>query len=482
MPPGDRKDPSFMDVGALLAKTSAPPSAPPPPAMNQEANGEARAPSDSDEGAPAQPQPTHAKPPPTPARASASSALKLAVAVLVLVVLALVGLLLLPVVVRHKAVATAREAGLEIAIEAVGVGLDGARLRGVDVKIPQAPGVTAKIDEIHLASLSLRDVRMRAVDLRASGALGDIENKLGAVLAVNRTRLAGTTETPHHLSVSNARLTWQSGDGARLDAGDIGIELDSRGAGFEDVRGSIGRFTVESSKTAFGPWASSFERTPTKARVRVMFDPPVPDGPSALAVFTKAGGTELTELTVKVARSSFANLGIKPAELGLPTTDATDVQLSITGTLTPATRSSLTFDATLFGLRPKGFSGPTDVHVEGAANSTGGKPYELEKTSVTLGPFVAGVSGTVTPHDRGLRLDAMFKTLPLACERLARTEAKNMGPLVATLQAFGEKTGALRVTGAVNASGVVKFDTAQPDAASVAWLAKETCGVSIFGM
>src|SRR5690606_24252150 len=113
---------------------------------------------------------------------------------------------------------------------------------------------------------------------------------------------------------------------------------------------------------------------------------------------------------------------------------------------------------------------------------SGPRPFDLENAQVTVGPFVAGVKGTVAPHDRGLRLDAIFKTAPLPCERLARDEARNMGSLAATLQALGQRTGVLRVTGSVNVSGLVKYDTAEPEAASVTWLAKETCGVSIFGM
>jgi len=411
-----------------------------------------------------------------------SAVFKLAIAATVLVVVAVIGLLLLPVIVRQQAMATAREAGLAISIADVGVGTDGARLRGVSIEVPLAPGITAEVEEIHLATFSLRDVRVRGVDLRLQGAPGDMQARLDALLATNRARFAGKADAPHHLSVSSARLTWQSGTGERVDAGDIGLELDSRGAGLEEVRGNVGRFEVRTAKTSYGPWASAFERSPAKARARVMFDPPVPDGPSALVVWTKAGATEVAEVTVKIARSSFKHLGLTPAEIGLPADDGTDVELSITGTLSPSARSTFTVDATLFALRLQGFSSPIDVHVEGSASSTGGKPFELDKTSVTLGPFVAGVTGTVTPHDRGLRLDAMFKTLPMACEKLARAEAKNMGPLVATLQALGERTGVLRVTGAVNASGVVKLDTAQPEEASVTWLAKETCGVSIFGM
>jgi hypothetical protein len=70
----------------------------------------------------------------------------------------------------------------------------------------------------------------------------------------------------------------------------------------------------------------------------------------------------------------------------------------------------------------------------------------------------------------------------MTCEKLAKAEAKSLGALASTLQAIGQSTGAFRVTGTVNASGVVKYDSAHPEEASLTWLAKETCGVSIFGM
>ncbi len=412
-----------------------------------------------------------------------SRAFKIALAAIAPIVLAVGALLVAPMIVRSRVIATARDAGLEVTIERVGLGLDGITLRGLGVEVPHAPGIKATIAEVHIAGFSARDARVLGLDLRLDGPLADLESRIRALLEDSRTRFAGTPEKPHHLSVVGARMTWQNGPNDRLDAGDIGVELDSRGAGTEDVRGNVGRFELRTAKTRLGPWASSFERSPAKARARVLFDPPLMDGgPSALVVWSSAAGSELAEVTAKIARSPFKNLGIDPADVGLPADASTDVELSLLGTLSSAARSTFKIDATLYGVRPKGFSGRVDVHLEGSASSAGGKPFELEKTTLGLGPFVAGVSGTVTPHERGLRLDATFKTIPMPCERLAKAEAKNMGTLAATLQALGQSTGALRVTGMVNASGVVKYDTAEPEQASVAWLAKETCGVSIFGM
>ncbi len=480
--PGVAKAPSFMDVGALVAKAARGEAAGPPPVQPREAPD---APDDLEDeiirGAHLpDPAPEQKAPVPAP-RTNASGtgrALKLALLALAVVLVSVGVLFLAPRLVRDRAITLAREAGFEVTIEGVGVGFGGVTLRGVTAKAMRTPGIAARIEEVHLTGLSGREVRVLGLDARLEGPRADLEVGIAALIANSRARFAGTPAAPRHLSLVGARLVWEGPEGERFASSDIGLELDSHSAGSEDVHGSIGRFELKSPQTTLGPWALSFERNGTSSRLRLMFDPPVPDGPSALLVTSKTG---VTELTVKVPRSSFENLGVRPSEIGLPANDATDIQLSLTGRLSESARSEVTFDATVWGLRPKGLAGAIDVHVEGGASSSADKPFELEKTSVSVGPFVAGVTGTVVPHARGLRLDAMFRTIPIPCERLARAEAKNMGPLVATLQALGQSTGALRVTGQVNASGAVKLDTAALEEATVTWLAKETCGVSIFG-
>ncbi|HVJ93332.1 MAG TPA: hypothetical protein VM580_26205, partial [Labilithrix sp.] len=331
------------------------------------------------------------------------------------------------------------------------------------------------LDSPHERHIELDDF---GLEVRAQGSASDLERELTTLVAQNRARFAGTATSPSHLSLVGARLVWEDGDRQRVSASDIGLEIDSRGNGVEDVRGNVGRFDITTKNANFGPWASSFERTPQGARLRVVFDPPVPDGPSALVVWTRAMPTEVT---VKIPRSPFKNLGIRPVDVGLSASETTDVELELKGKLADEARSEITGRGAVWGLRPKGFATAIDVHVEGGATRLPGKPFELEKTSVTLGPFAAGVTGTVTPHDLGFRLDAMFRTAPIPCERIARAEAKNAGPLAAALQALGQSTGIIRVIGTVNASGVVKYDTAAPGDATLTWLAKETCGVSIFG-
>lgn len=471
-PPREEEPPApgFMDVNALIARARDN-----PPAASD---------AERDDGSAS--TSTASSPPPVkvvhPAKLKSAStsrvAAKLGMAVGAVLATLIAAVLLLPRFARARVIAEAREAGLSITVERVSVGLSGISLRDVTATVPSVPGVRAKIQDA-LVSPTGSDVRLLGIDLSLDGPRADLETGLGILFAANRRKLAGSPNDARHLSIVGARMTWKDGGESELLAGDIGAEIDSRGAGVEDVKGTVGRFEWKSGAATFGPWSAGFERSATNARVRVMFDPAVPDGPSAFVVTAKGLPTELT---VKIPRSSITNLGIKPAALGIPANDATDVQASLHAIVSETERSEFTFDAALWALRPPGLPGAIDVRADGGGTASAGKPFTLEKTSVTVGPFLANVTGTVTPHDGNLRLDAAFKTLPMPCERLVSAEAKRLGTWTATLQALGEATRALRVTGTVNASGLVKFDTASPKEGGVTWLAKETCGVSIFGM
>jgi serine/threonine-protein kinase len=481
--PAPLEERSFMDVQALVAKAqqggagqSRGNGAPPPP----------KAPLAKEPPATAakQAQPRRYVGPATPAGetlGARSRKVLIAIPVVAIVLLVVGTVLLLPMFVRNRAIAQAREAGLDVTIEHVSVGLRCTALRGVKAKVVRTPGITATIPEVCLAGLSGKNARIHDMEVKMTGDRADIEDGLAALVADNRVRWAGTRDAPRHLSIVGARVVWEgvAGAGSRLSAADVGVEIESRGPGAEEVRGTVGRFELSTERTTFGPWACSFETAGGTSRLRVMFDPPVPDGPSMIFVW---GQTIPREVSINIPRSPFANLGIQPKSFGLPADASTEVEVKLQGKLPSEGRSEVKGEVGLWGLRPAGLGGALDVRAEGSAAGQAGKPLELQRTTVTVGPFVAGVTGTIALHDSGVRVDAMFKTLPLTCAALARAEAKKLGPLVQTLQAIGQSTGALRVVGNVNVSGVVTYDTASPEDASVTWTAKETCGVSIFGL
>ncbi len=136
----------------------------------------------------------------------------------------------------------------------------------------------------------------------------------------------------------------------------------------------------------------------------------------------------------------------------------------------------------LFGVSLAGLKSRVDVSIEGNAAGMPGKPLDLEKTTAIIGPFVANVNGTLTGTDQGFRLEASFRTQPVACEKLARAEAKSMGPLAAALQELAQKTRVARVVGTAQVSGVVTYDTKTPDEGAITVRTREMCGLSIFGL
>ena len=390
-------------------------------------------------------------------------------------------LLLLPMIVRDRILASARSAGVDLTIERVSIGVSGISLRGLTARMQRIPGADLRAEEIFVTGLSAREVRVRGLDVKLDGPASDVGPALLHFYEGNRDRLAGSPAEPRKISVTAAHLVWTGllGEGSRLDATDLGSELESRGALNEDLRASLGSLEIKTARTAFGPWAGTFDRSATTSRLRLLFDPPVPDGPSALLVW---GRVSPPHLTVKIPRSPLTRLGLRAAELGLPADDHTEVELKLEGGQNPNMRVEGAGRLDLFGARLKGLKSPVDARLEGFASGMPGKPLDLEKTTATVGPFVANVTGTITPTDLGFRLDAAWRTVPIPCERLVRAEARSLGPLAAALQELAHTSGAARVTGTANASGLVKYDTKSPDEATSTLVTRETCGLSLFGL
>jgi hypothetical protein len=407
--------------------------------------------------------------------------MKLAILAVVIVLVLAGVLLLLPMVARDRIIASAREAGIELTVDRVGIGFGGVSVRGVVAKTSRAPGLEVRADEIFASGLSAREVRVRGLDLKLTGDVADVAPALLALYEDNRARIAGTPSDPRKIAVVAAHLAWDGalGEGTHLDASEIGADIESRGVGSEDVRTSIGQINLKTPRTTFGPWASSFDRNASTSRLRILFDPPVPDGPSALLVWVSGLPPRLT---VRVPRSPIARLGIRPEELGLPADPATEVEVDIEGGQSPNARIEGSGHIDLFDARLKGLKGPIDVKLEGAASGPLGKPLDLEKTTLTLGPFLANVTGTISPSDAGFRLDAAWRTQPISCDKLARAEAKSLGPFAAALHDVAHATGVARVTGTAQGSGLVEYDTKTPDQGALTFVTHDACGLSIFGL
>jgi tRNA A-37 threonylcarbamoyl transferase component Bud32 len=478
--------PGMLDVRALVARASSP-NFPPPAERRQDGEQEPESAPLSERSAilqnaaPAREYVGPATKPVDTAGMRGAGWMKLAGIVTGIVIVLVVVLLLLPRIVRDRILASAREAGIELTIERVGVGVGGISLRGVTAKVQRIPNADFRADEIYASGFSARDVRVLGLDVKLAGPASEVVPALLAFYDANRGRLAGTASDPRRVSIVAAHVTWSGvlGEGTRIDAGELGTDVESRGGGTEDIRANVARFDLTTSRTTFGPWASTFERNGSTSRLRLLLDPPVPDGPNALFVWGKSSPAHVT---VHIPRSPIARLGVRPEELGLAADPGTEVEVKLEGGQSPSMRVEGSGRADLFGLRLKGLKSPVDMKIEGAASGLPGRPLELEKATVTLGPFVANVTGSVAATDLGFRLDATWRTAPISCEKLARAEAKSMGPIAAAIQDIARATGAARVTGTAQGSGVVKYDTRTPDQGSLTFMTREACGLSIFGL
>jgi serine/threonine protein kinase len=478
------KTPGFMDVRALAAKA---------PARAERGDDAAPSPATMATEAPNKSKKKEKEPPKvvrkevTPAVVGYGALPKRRVPRFVLViagilfVVTLLAVVVGPGMVKSRVIEKAREVGVELDVGTAAVSLSGITLRDVKARIPRLPEVRAlTISRIEVIGFSGREVRVTNIDATIDGALDDVAKKAHLLVEENRPRLAGTPAEPRRYVIGSSRLTWTNafGEGTRVDAGEIGVDVDTKGAGVEEVRASIARFDIKSAERSFGPWGLAYDRTHALARARLLLDPPLMDGPHVLLVWNRVGSTQLT---LNVPRSPFAHLGIRPAELGLPADGATELEAKIEGEETTQGKVTGTGRIDLWSAKVKGFAGPTDIHVEGAAKGSTGKPLDLEKTTATVGPFVAAFTGTLLPRPDGFRVDATWKTDPIPCQKLAKAEANKMGAIVEALQDLAQRTGAARVTGTAYASGLLRYDTKTPDDVGVTWTTKETCGVSLFG-
>lgn len=394
-----------------------------------------------------------------------------------LLALVVVALLVAPSLVKKRVIAQAKSAGVDLTIGDVAIGISGVRLTKIKATIPSIPAFEAQLDEAS-SDFRAKRVQLSGVDVKIDGPLVAVGQELVIFYGTHRGAFAGTATDPRHVAVVHAHVGWTElfGKGTKLDAGEVTLALDTKNV--DEIHANLGRFQIETPKATFGPWALAFDRDATTTRARLSFDPPVPDGPSALWV---AANKETPTITVRIPRAPIATLGLHPEAFGLPLNGSNEIEAKIESAVTDE-RVSAHAKIDLYGVKPSAAKAPIDVKLDASFAGKVGKPLDIEKTTLTVGPFVAAVGGTITPQDAGLRVDATFKTVPISCLRLVRPEVKSWGPMAATIADIALQTGAVRVTGDAQAAGTVAWETATPDEPIVEFTVKETCGLSIFGL
>ena len=466
--------PAFMDVHALVANANGVPDLPVPGPKNS---------------MPARSQPSGAladqklelayEPSNRLIKKDNSGAVRAAILVVAGVSLVLVFLVAVPFIVKNRAIAQAKEAGFDMTAEHVSVGLGTATFRDVTLKATRVPGVTITIEQLGVTGVSVKELHAVGMDFQLTGDPGDWEMGLGLMLSENRVRFAGTPTSPRHYTIAGSHFAWTGVNGVGVDLADLGVDVETRGNGNEDLKANVGKLTYKTASTTVGPWGVTIDDTPTGNRTRVALDPAVPDGPSVLVVTSP--GTAAATITVNVLRTPMANIGLKPSELGLPADGASEIESKMTGTI-GADKIALSGTNHFWGLKVAGAPKPIDVMTTLGVSGKTGQPLDIDRTSsIAFGPFTAGVTGTVTPQKGSLRIDAIATALTLPCNTLTRAKSETMTNFATMMGALGQAVTGISVRGNISLSASLKYDTSDPKATSVTWLAKETCGLSIFG-
>lgn len=479
-PPPQEPSREFFDVAALAARASSP-------------EDDAVAPARAADVTPARRVERPAsRPRPAPPLQRALVAVALAGLVVAIVVVAL------PLWIRHRVTETARAAGLTVTMERVSVALTGVTFRGVAVRAVEVPGLSVRIEEATTRGFSAEEVHLSDVQVDVTGPAVEV----AAGLARASARVAEESavsdprapqKPPRHLIVSRARIAWSGvlGEGTGLAAEGVALELDERVGRVVDtgrpvlgappgvvLRATSDRAKVTTARGTLGPWGLSAQLDGASNRLRVLFDPALPDGPSALWTW---GPSTPEQLTIRTPRVPLATLGIPPELVGLAPGSSPDVEAQLESKLTPVGRVDAHGKLDVRQAKLPGGVPAFDLRVEGSATGSPGKPLELERTSVTVGSLVASLTGTVEVSLAGARVDATWRLVPIPCANLVRREAESLGPLAVALQDLGDATGVARVTGTAQASGTLLLDTGSPTPALLRAKTRDTCGVRLFG-
>lgn len=396
------------------------------------------------------------------------------------VVLAVVGgavFAILPYVLRSRIVAAARDAGVHLTIERVRIGLSGISLHGVDADVPTVPGIRAHAEEIVARGLYATNVRVLGGSLDIDGSPAVVDQL--RALAQERTVKPFDTRT-RTVDVASARVAWRGifGKDSSVEAGGVEASATVVGNTVESVQANLGRFEVSAAGKVLGPWSSNVDASPSAADVTLLFDPERIDGPKARA---HLDGSLLSSFHLDVPRTTFDKLGIRLADLGTAFDPSSDVQATIDATTNAERHVDATATLAIHRVHAQGISAPIDVDLSAAASGKFGEPLALRNTTVGFGPFRANVKGTLTPRKDGLRIDTTYDVEPVRCADLIRQEAEKMGKLVSLVQDIAQSTGAARVSGNVEASGIFEFDSQNPGNAALTLKAENACNFSLFG-
>ncbi len=358
---------------------------------------------------------------------------------------------------RTRCIAAARAQGVTMTIDTVAVSFGSVRLAGVTLVSPEIPiKVSAAEVSLELRGLDPTALSANALEISASGDLDDV------AAAVSKWRAGAGAEWGaggriKRVTLRNAHIVWSRvlGNDEVLGAETVDLELVRGATGIDDeVHLTSPRASLTTARGTFGPWRVDAERSPRAGRLRIGFDPLLPDGPSALFVRGDGG----TASTVAIPRTPLARLGIPAAALGLTADDATQVEATIQVTRPLPARVSGEVSITAYDAKLAGAQNKQNIILFAQLAGDPTKPLELMAGTLSFGPLKATAEGALTLYERGFGVDLRWTVAPVPCGVLLNKVSQKQA----------------------SASGLLGFDTRHPDRATFTLTSQSTCGVVIF--
>ena len=384
----------------------------------------------------------------------------------------------MPWLLRRACVNAAAESGVTLTVQSVEMKLTGFALLGVEATADAVLGVRlmASSMDIQMSGLSPQRVAVTGADLTITGRWATVSSEVDRWL-MSASSSSGSSWTPRQLVIDGSRVAWQglAGDGAGIQA--AGLHLD---ATWQDDRptwhATSELVTVAVPHGSLGPWRVDVDRSPGASRVRLAFDPGVPDS-SWIVVLGDDKAT--ASVDVVIPRSPIARLGIPPALLGL----SGDLQIAANvHYVALGARSTASATGGIYGAKGAGLPRPIDVVWEGSATGDTGGSLDVKMARVAAGPLTGAARGTLKPFDDGFRLDLAWEAAPVPCAAFdAPLDSTRPFDIGYELRQLAQGVGIARVSGTVSARASLVFDSRDLGAAAVTFSPEVTCKIGLFG-
>ena len=389
---------------------------------------------------------------------------------------------LLPGCIKERAIREAAEHGVALTIDDVSLGMTQLTFKGVRATSSNLPGFTMTAGEadVALSGFSPESITVRSPEVTLEGpadVLGATVAKLNGASGEKR----GARPKLPKIVIDQGHVVWSKlAAGTSLEAMAVHAEI-TDGGGDPQVQGVAPRINLTTPKGRIGDWRCSYEGGGDVSRVRIAFDPEVPESPNAIFVVEK--GT-VTEADLELPRSPWKRLRIPAALFGLPEENNLQVEAKVNFARALGSAVDLHARLGLYGMRfPAMKQVPLDAVLEAEAKGKTNDTLAIQKGELSVGRLRGAITGTLKVAD-SIRLDAAWKPPPIECQAFATPPPPAPGTdpaqaMMHNLESFVQSLG--KVTGTIQLGAHLVFDTSDLAHAKVDPDLRANCSWSLFG-